>query len=121
MATIYLGSVCAGIGCGTYYGAAFSLTTQHVPAARKGFSTAIVNSGSALGFIIGMVGSSYIVKTLNMPWQTMVFISSALIFFLVLWFVFVIKDTKPVKADKQAKASNANAMDTSKRKIHCSA
>ena len=116
MATIYLGSVCAGIGCGTYYGAAFSLTTQHVPAARKGFSTAIVNSGSALGFIIGMVGSSYIVKTLNMPWQTMVFISSALIFFLVLWFVFVIKDTKPVKADKQAKASNANAMDTSKKK-----
>ena len=69
--TIYMGSVLAGIGCGTYYGAAFSLTAQHVPPSKKGIATAIVNSGSALGFIIGMTGSSYVVKTLNMPWQTM--------------------------------------------------
>ncbi len=47
--TIYLGSVCAGIGCGTYYGAAFSLTAEHVPPEKKGISTAIVNSGSAWG------------------------------------------------------------------------
>lgn len=98
--TIYVGAVCAGIGCGTYYGAAFSLTTQHVPAKKKGLSTAIVNSGSALGFIIGMTGSSYIVKSLKMPWQTMVYISAALIFFMVLWFAFLIKNTSPVKVEK---------------------
>lgn len=116
MSTIYLGSVCAGIGCGTYYGAAFSLTTQHVPAAKKGFSTAIVNSGSAVGFIIGMITSSYIVKTLKMPWQTMVFISSALIFLLVIWFAFMIKNTNPVRIDKQEKASNVKVTNLSGEK-----
>jgi len=116
MATIYIGSVFAGIGCGTYYGAAFSLTTQHVPPERKGFTTAIVNSGSALGFIIGMIGSSYIVKTLKMPWQTMVYISSALIVFLVLWFVFAIKNTNPIKIDKQAQLSTVDATNSSEKK-----
>ncbi|MHB0809416.1 MAG: MFS transporter [Facklamia hominis] len=93
---IYLGSVLAGVGCGTYYGAAFSLTAQHVPAEKKGFSTAIVNSGSALGMILGMVGSSFVVKQLQLPWQTMVFISAGLIVFLVVWFAVMIIDSSKV-------------------------
>lgn len=116
--TIYMGSVLAGIGCGTYYGAAFSLTAQHVPPSKKGIATAIVNSGSALGFIIGMTGSSYVVKTLNMPWQTMVYISAALIFFMVLWFFFMIKNTSTVtvKKDNQVKADTVKEIDSSEKK-----
>lgn len=106
--TIYLGSVLAGVGCGTYYGAAFSLTTQHVPAEKKGISTAIVNSGSALGMIIGMTGSSYVVKTLNLPWQTMVVISASLIVLLIIWFVIAIKDTSVTKEDKVEKVELVN-------------
>ncbi|MGL6219365.1 MAG: MFS transporter, partial [Lacrimispora sphenoides] len=90
--TIYIGSVCAGIGCGTYYGAAFSLTAENVPPEKKGIATAIVNSGSALGLILGMTGSSFIVKTLHLPWQTMVTISGSLIVLLVIWFSIAIKD-----------------------------
>ena len=60
---IYMGSVMAGIGCGTYYGAAFSLTAEHVPPEKKGISTAIVNSGSALGMIIGMTGRSGLINS----------------------------------------------------------
>lgn len=97
---IYMGSVLAGVGCGTYYGAAFSLTAQHVPAEKKGISTAIVNSGSALGMIIGMTGSSYIVKTLNLPWQTMVIISASLIVLLVIWFAIAIKNNSVVRKAK---------------------
>lgn len=97
---IYFGSVFAGVGCGTYYGAAFSLTAQHVPAEKKGIATAIVNSGSALGMIIGMTGSSYIVKTLNLPWQTMVIISASLIALLVIWFAIAIKNTSVVRKAK---------------------
>lgn len=100
LSMIYVGSVFAGIGCGTYYGAAFSLTTQHVPAEKKGLSTAIVNSGSALGMIIGMTGSSYIVKTLNLPWQTMVVISAILIVLMVIWFAAAIKNTNVVRRAK---------------------
>ena len=97
---IYVGSVFAGVGCGTYYGAAFSLTAQHVPAEKKGLSAAIVNSGSALGMIIGMTGSSYIVKTLKLPWQTMVIISASLIVLLIIWFAIAIKNTSVVRKAK---------------------
>ena len=110
---IYLGSVMAGIGCGTYYGAAFSLTAQHVPPEKKGISTAIVNSGSAVGMILGMTGSSFVVKTLNLPWQVMVFISAALIVLLVVWFAIAIKDNSKEKQQitkaSQGKASNKEA------------
>lgn len=107
---IYVGSVLAGVGCGTYYGAAFSLTAQHVPAEKKGISTAIVNSGSALGMIIGMTGSSYVVKTLNLPWQTMVMISATLIVLLVIWFAIAIKNTTVVRKTNvdQAEVSNGD-------------
>lgn len=99
---IYAGSVLAGIGCGTYYGAAFSLTAQHVPPEKKGISTAIVNSGSALGMILGMTGSSFLAKTLHLPWQTMVFISTGIIIFLIVWVSFAIKDNAAEKKQQQA-------------------
>ncbi|MDU4960885.1 MAG: MFS transporter [Sporomusaceae bacterium] len=102
---IYIGATMAGIGCGTYYGSAFSLTSQHVPPEKKGLQTAIVNSGSALGMIIGMTGSSYLVKTLGLPWQTMVVISGCLLVFLVLWFVFAIIEPSKVKQAPAAAVS----------------
>lgn len=101
---IYIGAAMAGIGCGTYYGAAFSLTSQHVPPEKKGLQTAIVNSGSALGMIIGMTGSSYLVKTLGLPWQTMVIVSGCLLVFLVLWFMFAIVDPSKVKTQDTTEA-----------------
>lgn len=103
---IYLGSVLAGVGCGTYYGAAFSLTAEHVPAEKKGIATAIVNSGSALGMILGMTGSSFVVKQLGLSWQTMVFISAGLIIFLVVWFVAMIISPSKVSAVPVAVVQN---------------
>lgn len=102
---IYIGAVLAGVGCGTYYGSAYSLTSQHVPAEKKGLQTAIVNSGSALGMILGMTGSSYFVKTMGLPWQTMVIISGCLLVFLVLWFFFVIIEPSKVAGTPAATAS----------------
>lgn len=107
---IYMGSVLAGIGCGTYYGAAFSLTAEHVPAEKKGIATAIVNSGSALGMILGMTGSSFIVKQLGLSWQTMVFISTALIVFLVGWFiVMIVSPSKAVHRPEEQVSTAVNA------------
>lgn len=107
LTAIYVGSVLAGIGCGTYYGAAFSLTAQHVPPEKKGIGTAIVNSGSALGMILGMTGSSFIVKQLNLPWQAMVCISAVLIILLTIWFGIAIKDNMAEKkaAGKEQKVA----------------
>lgn len=99
---IYLGSVMAGVGCGTYYGAAFSLTAQHVPVEKKGLSTAIVNSGSALGLILGMTGSSFIVKSLGINWRIMPIISGTFIALLVVWFFIAIRQGSKKEMVKKA-------------------
>ena len=72
---IYVGSVLAGLGCGSFYGSAYSLTSQNIPADKKSFSTAIVNSGSAVGSGLGMILSSFLVAQQGMPWQTMMSVS----------------------------------------------
>jgi MFS family permease len=112
---IYLGAVMAGVGCGTYYGSAYSLTSQHVPPEKKGLQTAIVNSGSALGMIIGMTGSSYLVKTLGLPWQTMVIISGCLLVFLVLWFVFAIVEPSKVAKAPEVSVEKKAAAETQEK------
>ena len=66
---MYVGSVIAGIGCGTFYGCAYSLTAENVPAENKSLSTAIVNSGMAVGSGIGPISSSYLVGNGIIPWQ----------------------------------------------------
>lgn len=113
LTAIYVGSVLAGIGCGTYYGAAFSLTAQHVPPEKKGIGTAIVNSGSALGMILGMTGSSFIVKQLNLPWQAMVCISAVLIILLTIWFGIAIKDNM---AEKKAAGKEQKVVENVEKK-----
>lgn len=104
---IYVGSVLAGMGCGSYYGAAFSMTAEHVPEDKKGVGTAIVNSGSALGMVLGMTGSSFVVHTLGLPWQTMTIISSILIVLLVIWFAVMLinpeKEKKKQETSEQAR------------------
>ncbi len=109
---IYIGAVLAGVGCGTYYGSAYSLTSQHVPQEKKGLQTAIVNSGSALGMILGMTGSSYFVKTMGLPWQTMVIISGCLLVFLVLWFFFVIIEPSKVASVTESISTQKDEMRT---------
>lgn len=98
---IYVGSFLAGVGCGSYYGAAFSLTAEHVPANKKGVGTAIVNSGSALGMILGMTGSSFVVKRLGLPWQVMTFISAALIVILIVWFAVMLINPEKEKVTQE--------------------
>lgn len=95
---IYFASVLAGIGCGTYYGSAYSLSSQNIPADRRGLSTAIINSGSALGMAIALIGSSLLVKQMGMSWQLMMYISAALIVIMVFVFLAIIKGIKPQQA-----------------------
>lgn len=35
LSTVFIGSILAGLGCGTYYGVAYSLTTEYVPTNKK--------------------------------------------------------------------------------------
>ncbi|SJZ52442.1 Sugar phosphate permease [Pilibacter termitis] len=101
LTTIYIASVIAGMGCGCYFGTAYSLTSESIPADRKGISTAIINSGSAVGMGIGMILSSLFVKQIGLPWQTMMYICFGLILTMLVVFVLGIKTNQTQKSTKK--------------------
>lgn len=97
---MYMGSVLAGIGCGTYYGVAYSLTSLHVPSSRKSLALAIVNSGTAVGSGLGLIMSSYFVAQHDWPWQSMMFFAFALIVIMIFVFWKWIRSDVPIKVEK---------------------
>ncbi|WP_025121609.1 MULTISPECIES: MFS transporter [unclassified Serratia (in: enterobacteria)] len=108
LSMIYAGSLLAGMGCGSYYGSAYSLSSENIPLERRGLATAIINSGSALGMAIGLIASSLLVKSMGMDWQIMLFIISGLLVVMTLVFFMVIKGgsyTASLAASPAAKAS----------------
>ena len=90
---VYAGSLMAGIGCGSYYGSAYSLSSESIPQERRGLSTAIINSGSAVGMGIGLILSSLLVKQLGLPWQIMMYLVAILVVLIMIVFIKVIRTT----------------------------
>lgn len=68
---LYAGSFFSGLGCGTFFGIAYTITNVYVPAKRRSLATAIVNSGTAIGSGIGLSASSCLVGTGILSWQTL--------------------------------------------------
>lgn len=66
LAMIYIGSLMAGGGCASFFSSAYSLSSANVPQARRALANAIINSGSAIGMGIGLIGSSVLVKNMSM-------------------------------------------------------
>lgn len=86
LTAVYVGSLIAGIGCGTFYGVAYSFTAEYVPANKKSLATAIVNSGIAAGSSLGLISSSYFAGQHFIAWQHLIMIVIA--FIVVMVFVF---------------------------------
>ena len=101
--TMYAGNVLAGIGSGTFYGVAFSLTNEYVPSKYRSVATAIVNCGTAIGSGIGMIASSYLVSQMGLPWQYMEWASFITILLMTIVFMIFIKNDRK-KAQDGAKA-----------------
>ncbi|WP_413517416.1 MFS transporter [Carnobacterium maltaromaticum] len=104
---VYAGSLMAGIGCGSYYGSAYSLSSESIPQERRGLSTAIINSGSAVGMGIGLILSSLLVKQLGLPWQIMMYLVAILVVLIMIVFIKVIRTTPDAVVNHPtAKAKN---------------
>lgn len=95
MNVVFIGSILAGLGCGTYYGVAYSLTAEHVPVSKRSLSTAIVNSGTAIGSGLGLISSSFLVGTGRLPWQVLIFVTVGLILLSILMFSRYIRADQP--------------------------
>lgn len=80
LGSLYAGSLLAGIGTGTYYSGAFSLSTEAVPPRHKFLATALVNNGCAVGMIGGLLLGGTVVKQWGLPWQWSCFGVAALAF-----------------------------------------
>lgn len=106
---VYAGSLLSGLGCATFFCSAYSLSGEHVPQERRAFASAIVNSGSAVGMGIGLVGSSVLVKNMDMAWNNVLYISAAIIFAMVIVFALVIKPNQAAKHATEAKADTNTA------------
>lgn len=83
---VYFGSFIAGIGCGFYYGVAYSLTAIYVPLEKRSLATAIVNSGSALGSGIGVMFSTVFIANMGLRWQNAMFLAVGLILISLFFF-----------------------------------
>lgn len=103
---IYIGSLMAGAGCASFFSSAYSLSSANVPQERRALANAIINSGSAIGMGIGLIGSSILVKSMNMAWQHVLYIVAAILVIMLMTFTLVIrakvKKTAPAAAQKSA-------------------
>lgn len=111
---MYAGNVLAGIGSGTFYGVAFSMTNEYVPKHYRSLATAIVNCGTAIGSGIGMISSSFFIAQLGMKWQNIELVSFASILIMILVFWIVIRKDEPIKDVKKSQLENAEKMTTKK-------
>lgn len=116
---IYIGSLLAGLGCGSYYGSAWSLSAENIPSEHRGFASAIINTGSALGMGISLLATSFLVKSLGMPWQYMLYIIAALLLCLVAGFAIIIKEQPKIKQAKQHEnTANTRSADQVESQTH---
>ena len=102
ISTVFIGSILAGVGCGTYYGAAYSLTTEHVPLNKKSLATAIVNSGTAVGSGLGLISSSFFVGEGILPWQYLLYITAILVLIMIVIFQKFIREELPASKKENA-------------------
>jgi sugar phosphate permease len=115
---ILVASLLAGIFSGSYYGTAYATSSATIPEKNRGFATAIINSGSAIGMTIGMLGSSWFVLQMGFSWRILAFISAAIILVMAIVFALVLKE-KPKSEEKkeEAKTPDAGTSGTADEKV----
>lgn len=100
---LYVGNALAGVGSGTFYGIAYTITNTRVPARRKSLATAIVNSGTAMGSGLGIASASSLVSAGLISWQVLAGATGAL----ALAMVAVFARSLPREQKAETEASDA--------------
>lgn len=94
-----------GFGEGCYYGPQYAISSHALPKKYRGLTSAIINSGMALGISAGFIVSSYLTFTLHKSWQTSFFLFGILTAVVAVLIGLLVKDTrqqeKIVKVKKQ--------------------
>lgn len=104
----------AGGGCASFFSSAYSLSSANVPQARRALANAIINSGSAIGMGIGLIGSSVLVKNMSMAWQNVLYIVAAILVIMLCVFTLVIRG-KAKRDSAQAEKQTQTVTEDEKR------
>lgn len=116
MTMIYGGSMLAGAGCASFFSSAYSLSSANVPKERKALANAIINSGSAIGMGIGLIGSSVLVKSMGVAWQNVLFIVAAILTTMLCVFTLVIRSKSKTNLVKQEEKKTEQTVDVTEEK-----
>lgn len=85
-----------GLGEGTYYGPQYGISSSAIPAKYRGVSSALINSGMAVGISLGFIASSYFTFTLHKSWQFTFYLFAGLTIIVALLIgLFIKDDVKP--------------------------
>ncbi len=83
-----------GIGEGTYYSPQYAVSSDIIPKKYRGVSSAIINSGMALGISLGFIASSYLTFSLHQKWQISFMLFGVLTAVVAILIGIFIKDKK---------------------------
>ncbi|MEW6244470.1 MAG: MFS transporter [Bacillota bacterium] len=90
-----------GLGQSTYYSTQYAVVSQAVPAERRGFAVAIVNSGMSFGMVVGTWLSSVMVYRFGFGWRAPVIVLGAVTLLLSGIMAAVIKQDTPAQRERQ--------------------
>ncbi len=92
--TLILAIAVHGLGAGAYYTAAFTTTMQTVPAHMRGISSAVINSGMAIGLALGLAMSGPVYLATG-NWRNSFLLLAVPTLLMALVFALVLKDVRP--------------------------
>lgn len=116
MAMVYAGSLLAGAGCASFFSSAYSLSSANVPKERKALANAIINSGTAIGMGIGLIGSSVLVKSMGVAWQNVLFFVAAILAVMLCVFTLVIRSKSKSNLVQQEEKEKEQTAEVTKEK-----
>jgi len=90
-----------GLGQSTYYSTQYAVVSQAVPPERRGFAVAVVNSGMALGMVLGTWLAGVMVYRLGFGWRVPVVVLGAFTLFLSGLMAVVIKRDAPAQGQRK--------------------
>lgn len=96
---VHAGSFCAGVGSSAFYSGAFSISGKVIPLHRRTFANAIINCGAAVGMTMGLVGASWLVKSLGMSWSVPIYASAGIILLITACFAVGIRPGGETRAE----------------------
>lgn len=107
---IYVASALAGLSGAFFYGAAYSLSGQYIPANKRNIANAVINSGSSVGIVIGLSGASWLVISHSIDWQLMLKgVALIMLLTFVIYLFFVHRDnTQSDKVTNKNQSDNEN-------------